>query len=813
MFGLGRPGRGRQIMPHMDDLNTPQMAAAEVRIIQGRCEVLYTSPYAEERRQASSALCLLQNLRKQKTKARVRKVEVPPPPPTPGSNSTIAKQLLEQRASYPRSADVDLDDVQDLKLSFEEFYALFPRSVRETRGSLGILEWFNAADTDGSGSLSMNEFFAWTLSSSTDKHGVGTLRRIFERFDREKCGSLNTWEFESLCESVKYGRFASEVFASLDNERTGKIDYAILDRDVLRRSEDGSLSARTKGMLSSLMVAEMHAEITTQTSANADEVRQLAAKWSLKERESALKLFAELQALLASSGVLVIDIMGLVNNDLEPLIDESEFHSTLQKVFKCRARPWVIDECFGLLDHDGSGVIGMDELFEFVRGYRHAHDKRSLNVRRCKIRPPHGVAWCLADLAWDVENLRIMLYQMLDRAGAPVCDLVKAWDRSGDRVLSEEEFLHNLESLFPASLGNLFRRDVRPVGLEAFKLIAGAERPDGMISSDELEMWLEDRPDGRIRLKPVNELSDGAKHCGVSLARAVSHEGLLQPDTSSASPGFKRILERSTRSMLLRRTQAHSLEEERQQAMAKAEQLRKNTLNYSSSSIRHRMQSSASLASQPPSSSRPASAKPSSERAAINHLVYSLEWSQKRPPRPQSAPANSVAANRPRLTSTSPPPTDKGLESPFLSRPASAASFVPAPKQHQPRRASLALAHRLPPRLTSASPLHTDTVLGSPIAILSRPASAASFVTAPRQHKHPRSLLAGIVGPSRAAGGKRTRAVTPPRLEKCFGSFCTRQPSDLQLTPSYETLSASERLPKAGSLQVLSSGLYFGSIP
>ena len=265
--------------------------------------------------------------------------------------------------------------------------------------------------------------------------------------------------------------------------------------------------------------------------------------------------------------------------------------------------------------------------------------------------------------------------------------------------------------------------------------------------------------------------------------------------------------------MLLRRTQAHTLEEERQQAMAKAEQLRKLSLNSSSSSIRHRMQSSASLSSQPPSSSRPASAKPSSERAAINHLVYSLEWSLKRPPRPQSAPANSVAANRPRLTSTSPPPTDKGLESPFLSRPASIASFVP--RQHQPRRApaSLALAHRLPPRLISASSLHTDTVLGSPIAILSRPASAASFVTAPRQHKQPRSLLAGKVGPSRAAGGKRTRAVTPPRLEQFFDSYGTRQSSDLQLTPSYETLSASERLPMAGSLQVLSSGLYFGAIP
>jgi hypothetical protein len=60
------------------------------------------------------------------------------------------------------------------------------------------------------------------------------------------------------------------------------------------------------------MVAEMHAEMTTQTGANADEVRQLAAKWSLKERESALKLFAELQALLASSGALVSDFVELL---------------------------------------------------------------------------------------------------------------------------------------------------------------------------------------------------------------------------------------------------------------------------------------------------------------------------------------------------------------------------------------------------------------------------------------------------------------------------------------------------------------------
>ena len=40
---------------------------------------------------------------------------------------------------------------------------------------------------------------------------------------------------------------------------------------------------------------------------------------------------------------------------------------------------------------------------------------------------------------------------MMDRAGARASDLMRAWDRSGDGFLSEDEFLSELQRFFPGS--------------------------------------------------------------------------------------------------------------------------------------------------------------------------------------------------------------------------------------------------------------------------------------------------------------------------------------------------------------------------
>ena len=45
------------------------------------------------------------------------------------------------------------------QLDFEEFYAMQPVRLRDEHSAAEIRTWFDAADSDGDGVLSCNEFF------------------------------------------------------------------------------------------------------------------------------------------------------------------------------------------------------------------------------------------------------------------------------------------------------------------------------------------------------------------------------------------------------------------------------------------------------------------------------------------------------------------------------------------------------------------------------------------------------------------------------------------------------------------------------
>ena len=72
------------------------------------------------------------------------------------------------------------------KLDFEEFLAMQPRRVREAYSSDSIEKWFQAADTNGDGTLSINEFFRWSLTNSAKKYGAEALQTIFEKYDQDR---------------------------------------------------------------------------------------------------------------------------------------------------------------------------------------------------------------------------------------------------------------------------------------------------------------------------------------------------------------------------------------------------------------------------------------------------------------------------------------------------------------------------------------------------------------------------------------------------------------------------------------------------
>ena len=82
---------------------------------------------------------------------------------------------------------------------------------------------------------------------------------------------------------------------------------------------------------------------------------------------------------------------------------------------------------------DGDGLVSYDELFEFVRGRRHALDKRTRRARQLRVAPPPGAGYTLAEIAWDVDTLHWLIHGMLERAGpAASTDLMRLWDINKD---------------------------------------------------------------------------------------------------------------------------------------------------------------------------------------------------------------------------------------------------------------------------------------------------------------------------------------------------------------------------------------------
>lgn len=94
---------------------------------------------------------------------------------TPSSTRPLRRQLTRkdtiQLAEVSRSTRfqamsfAEVDTNGDQKLSFEEFYCMLPRQLVDRFSTDLIREWFDQADDDGSGYLSIDEFFKWSIQN------------------------------------------------------------------------------------------------------------------------------------------------------------------------------------------------------------------------------------------------------------------------------------------------------------------------------------------------------------------------------------------------------------------------------------------------------------------------------------------------------------------------------------------------------------------------------------------------------------------------------------------------------------------------
>ena len=85
---------------------------------------------------------------------------------------------------------------------------------------------FDLADTDASGVLTINEFFAWTLGNAGMAHGKRALELAFNKYDADCTGMLDGIEFSHVCEDLGFGAAAQKIFAALDTDSSGSVPEA-----------------------------------------------------------------------------------------------------------------------------------------------------------------------------------------------------------------------------------------------------------------------------------------------------------------------------------------------------------------------------------------------------------------------------------------------------------------------------------------------------------------------------------------------------------------------------------------------------------
>ena len=425
------------------------------------------------------------------------------------------KRLVDQRKRQPdvcrafalsrdaASAFFDADVDGNTRLSFEEFASAVPPEHRRNMDDAKLRALFDSADTDGSGEISMDEFFLWTLGIVESQTGSGVeaifrkcaaarlrkrrvraslciipatcstpgihsyvLRlnqRCLRRYDTDHCGKLDASEFALACEDLGFSSISHDLFLELDPDGSGTVSADELMGAIRQRGA----SREAKRFLYGLSMSEMAVELvgwtswelpTTSTTAVRDYFRTM-----LREHQPPAK---------------PSDLHRLLTRGKRGFMSVEQFQAAMYRIGLSSKfeHMWLVEALFRELDCDRSGRLGERDFVEWMNDSSGIAEK----ARNLTLTKP-----VRHDVSWTPDLLREALQSALLDADIAPLHLLRAWDSDQEGRLERKEMVTNLKRTVDDP--ELWEAQLRDVALQTFLNVSGG---DSCIDVVEFQTWL-----------------------------------------------------------------------------------------------------------------------------------------------------------------------------------------------------------------------------------------------------------------------------------------------------------------------------------
>ena len=365
-------------------------------------------------------------------------------------------------------AFLDADVNGDQQLDWDEFYLVIPEDMKSKTPKDQLKKLFEEADADGSGFVTIDEYFLWALNVAKEQSSMG-LVSIFQRYDLDNTGTLDAEEFKRACTDINFGDYAHDIFLELDEDGSGTVSYNEVMEKLMHCK--GSFNSDSKKFLTSLA---FHTKAFKRTGG----IKELAAEvdltgWKLTGSDMR-SLRKSLGNHLLVHSMRVSDFCNLISRmNGDDALTRSKFPFTF-RMLGFDGDDEVLRHIFTALDANGNGKIGTKELYAWMSGTV-GRQQLALEVTLLTGRED---LLTLDAIHWSCEELQRQMQLMLLWNNLSPLDLLTAWDSSQDGSFSFKEFLRMCKKLVKPgkTYQNLWDEEIRPVVQETFYEVGGQDK-------------------------------------------------------------------------------------------------------------------------------------------------------------------------------------------------------------------------------------------------------------------------------------------------------------------------------------------------